>query len=181
MFHWTSSSVQGTSKPSERFSCKCERLWFQVWLLCVCWEKWIPVISWKLGGFVGISVPDSGCGSQVLISGSNAATYLIFFLFLYSYSRFECEVRVRSVPLQPCRRHGKKRKDIEMDLYAGKTDTQSRQSPVIDGRLSRASSIASDASHGLEVMDSQLQSSQVTKTLIGILRWILTWILTNAE
>lgn len=31
----------------------------------------------------------------------------------YAYFRYPCEVRVRSVPLQPCRRHGKKRKEDE--------------------------------------------------------------------
>lgn len=70
-------------------------------------------------------------------------------------------MRVRSVPLQPCRRHGKKRKDTEIDLLPSKNDTQSRHSPVIDGRVSRASSVASDTSHGLDGVDSQLQSSQV--------------------
>ncbi|KAL1131488.1 hypothetical protein AAG570_011105, partial [Ranatra chinensis] len=35
-----------------------------------------------------------------------------------SLSRFPCEVRVRSIPLTPCRRHGKKRKDEEEQRVA---------------------------------------------------------------
>ncbi|XP_059475689.1 methylcytosine dioxygenase TET isoform X2 [Neocloeon triangulifer] len=35
-------------------------------------------------------------------------------------TKFTCEVRVRSVPLQPCRRHGKKRKEDEPDAVIGK-------------------------------------------------------------
>lgn len=34
---------------------------------------------------------------------------------IQSCSRFPCEVRVRTVPLKPCRRHGKKRKDEEAE------------------------------------------------------------------
>lgn len=77
-------------------------------------------------------------------------------------SKYECEVRVRSVPLQPCRRQVKKRKDSDDDLLAGNdVPSTSGLSPVTDGGRSRASSVASDTSHGFESMDSQVQSSQV--------------------
>ncbi len=75
-------------------------------------------------------------------------------------------MRVRSVPLQPCRRHGKKRRDDDLDSYIRKRDLNSRQSPLTDPRLSRPSSAASDSSHGFEGIDSQVQSSQVSSTVL---------------
>ncbi|RZF43151.1 hypothetical protein LSTR_LSTR016413, partial [Laodelphax striatellus] len=39
-------------------------------------------------------------------------------------TKFPCEVKVRSVPLQPCRRHGKKRKEDEADAVVGKAETK---------------------------------------------------------
>lgn len=50
----------------------------------------------------------------------SVTTVIIFFF------RFPCEVRVRAVPLQPCRRHGKKRKEDEPDAVIGKKDTSHR-------------------------------------------------------
>lgn len=70
---------------------------------------------------------------------------------------------MRSVPLQPCRRHGKKRKDDDTESLVGKKDLSARQSPASD-RLSRPSSVASDAH--FEAIDSQLQSSQVSSTVL---------------
>lgn len=77
-------------------------------------------------------------------------------------------MRVRSVPLQPCRRHGKKRKDDDTDSLVGKKESlSSRQSPSSDARLSRPSSVASDGTHGgFDSIDSQLQSSQVSSTVL---------------
>lgn len=78
------------------------------------------------------------------------------------FSRYPCEIRVRSVPLQPCRRHGKKRKEEDVDSFmTKKTFVNPRQSPGNDSRLSRPPSVASDSVHGYDSIDSQLQSSQV--------------------
>lgn len=82
---------------------------------------------------------------------------------LLGYCRFENEVRVRSVPLMPCRR--KKRKFEELDGVKVKLEpTTAEQSPAFDP-FSRPSSTTSDSSHGFDGMDSQLQSSHVSSTV----------------
>lgn len=48
--------------------------------------------------------------------------------FIYNY-RYPMEVRVRSVPLQPCRRHGKKRKDDENTESNNTSTNTPQQSP----------------------------------------------------
>nr|CAD7425009.1 unnamed protein product [Timema monikensis] len=78
-------------------------------------------------------------------------------------SKFPCEVRVRAVPLQPCRRHGKKRKEDEPDAVIGRKDpTTLHRNPCSMGSVDpRATPMSIDMATMLEGMEAQLQSSQV--------------------
>ena len=84
-------------------------------------------------------------------------------------SRFPCEVRVRAVPLQPCRRHGKKRKEDEPDAVIGRKDPSTlhrNPCPVgptaMGGMDHRGTPMSLDMATMLEGMEAaQLQSSQV--------------------
>ncbi|KAK6620540.1 hypothetical protein RUM43_010832 [Polyplax serrata] len=76
-------------------------------------------------------------------------------------NKFPCEVRVRAVPLQPCRRHGKKRKEEDSDSKLKEFHSKNLSSM---GVKSSASSM-----HSAEIrsmIDSQVQSSQVSSTVI---------------
>jgi hypothetical protein len=78
--------------------------------------------------------------------------------------RFPCEVRVRAVPLQPCRRHGKKRKEDEPDAVIGRKDPATlHRSPCSMGAMDhRGTPMSLDMASMLEGMEAaQLQSSQV--------------------
>ncbi|KAK0178727.1 hypothetical protein PV327_007590 [Microctonus hyperodae] len=91
-------------------------------------------------------------------------------------TKYPCEVRVRSVPLQPCRRHGKKRKEDEPDSNpskkepakiiekidcrtAGNFPDPTRLPPRGDSQLSH------EVPPMFDSMDAQLQSSQVSSTV----------------
>lgn len=93
--------------------------------------------------------------------------------------RYPCEVRVRSVPLQPCRRHGKKRKDDEPDTVSAKKDamkiiacdkmSDAGRSPghVDSSRPQmRDSQLSLEMTPMFEGIDAQLQSSQVSSTVL---------------
>ncbi|XP_063220013.1 uncharacterized protein LOC134529638 [Bacillus rossius redtenbacheri] len=85
-------------------------------------------------------------------------------------TKFPCEVRVRAVPLQPCRRHGKKRKEDEPDAVIGRKDpsTLHRNSCSL-GPASmdhRSAPMSIDMASMLEGMEAQLQSSQVSSTVL---------------
>lgn len=92
--------------------------------------------------------------------------------------RYPCEVRVRSVPLQPCRRHGKKRKEDESDISNGKKDTvKTFSEKMVDAGRSmghadsskpqlRESQLSLEMTPMFEGIDAQLQSSQVSSTVL---------------
>ena len=92
--------------------------------------------------------------------------------------RFPCEVRVRSVPLQPCRRHGKKRKEDEPDTAANKKDASKNTEKMIEPSrtpgfqdtprtpISRDPQLSLEMATMFEGMDAQLQSSQVSSTVL---------------
>lgn len=91
--------------------------------------------------------------------------------------RYPCEVRVRSVPLQPCRRHGKKRKEDEPDVASNKKDIKSPVEKIVDVNRPpmyqdpsrtplRDSQLSLEMASMLEGMDAQLQSSQVSSTVL---------------
>ncbi|CAH1391306.1 unnamed protein product [Nezara viridula] len=74
---------------------------------------------------------------------------------LESLTRFPCEVRVRAVPLTPCRKHGKKRKDEEEhqnSATAGKNNKDPSSQTSSD--LLQSSQVSST------VVDSPVQSHQ---------------------
>ncbi|XP_034238959.1 DNA N6-methyl adenine demethylase isoform X2 [Thrips palmi] len=102
-------------------------------------------------------------------------------------SKYPCEVRVRSVPLQPCRRHGKKRGKEEEPLTEGTAGTTTvkkepgtlkSQGNCAQGSArsgTNATSCQQSQSPGnagmslemaMEAMEAQLQSSQVTSTVL---------------
>ena len=95
-----------------------------------------------------------------------------------SIYRYPCEVRVRSVPLQPCRRHGKKRKEDEPDTISSKKDSsKSGNEKITDaGRMPghqeiprpqmRDAQLSLEMASMFEGMDAQLQSSQVSSTVL---------------
>lgn len=66
---------------------------------------------------------------------------------VFWFFRFPCEVRMRAVPLQPCRRHGKKRRDDDSDT-GGKGKSPS---PMPTG----------DVPNMFDNVETQVQSSQV--------------------
>jgi hypothetical protein len=71
---------------------------------------------------------------------------------------------VRAVPLQPCRRHGKKRKEDEPDAVIGRKDPATlHRSPCSVGAMDhRGTPMSLDMASMLEGMEAaQLQSSQV--------------------
>lgn len=71
------------------------------------------------------------------------------------------------MPLQPCRRHGKKRKEDGNHTHFPKKDNvNSKLLPTIEAHLPRPSSAASDISNAYDGIDSQLQSSQVSSTVL---------------
>ncbi|KAJ9581953.1 hypothetical protein L9F63_003706, partial [Diploptera punctata] len=84
-------------------------------------------------------------------------------------TKFPCEVRVRAVPLQPCRRHGKKRKEDEPDAVIGRKDpTTVHRNPcpvgpsAMGGMDHRGTPMSLDMASMLEGMEAaQLQSSQL--------------------
>jgi len=89
--------------------------------------------------------------------------------------RYPCEVRVRSVPLQPCRRHGKKRKEDEPDVQSGKKDsvkimaekmTDSGRSPGHADSSKLQSQLTLEMTPMFDGIDAQLQSSQVSSTVL---------------
>lgn len=92
--------------------------------------------------------------------------------------RYPCEVRVRSVPLQPCRRHGKKRKEDEPDTVSNKKDGSKNTTDKMAeaGRVPghqdlarpqmRDSQLSLEMASMFEGMDAQLQSSQVSSTVL---------------
>lgn len=103
-------------------------------------------------------------------------------------TKFPCEVRVRSVPLQPCRRHGKKRgkeEDQHCDNVTVKKEpgSHANQGVACKSNVNASSSQQSSgyaqsmtatsvASSGMslemamEAMEAQLQSSQVSSTVL---------------
>lgn len=102
----------------------------------------------------------------------------LFFRYVFSYlptfshllfSRFPCEVRIRAVPLQPCRRHGKKRKEDEPDAVIGKPPRPGPPTSTGSDRI-RPSEPAMTPPYDLSPMysrmDPQLQSSQVSSTVL---------------
>lgn len=78
-------------------------------------------------------------------------------------TKYPCEVRVRSVPLQPCRRHGKKRKEEEpetvqkKEIFKNFPEHQRREPQMNTEFISMENS---------RVMDAQLQSSHVSSTVL---------------
>lgn len=93
-------------------------------------------------------------------------------------NKYPCEVRVRSVPLQPCRRHGKKRKEDEPDMANNKKETVKNSSEKIiepsrtPGQQDPSRTPIREPQLSLEIasmfegMDAQLQSSQVSSTVL---------------
>lgn len=104
-------------------------------------------------------------------------------------TKFPCEVRVRSTPLQPCRRHGKKRgkeeeQPCESVTIKKEPTGQGHQTHCSQGQIPRsgapsapsqqsagfAHSISTSAvNQGMSlemVMEAQLQSSQVSSTVL---------------
>lgn len=90
-------------------------------------------------------------------------------------SRYPCEVRVRSVPLQPCRRHGKKRKEDEPETLSNKKEALKPPEKILEPRtpyqdssrtLGRDSQLSLEMNSVFEGMDAQLQSSQVSSTVL---------------
>ncbi|XP_018309964.1 tet methylcytosine dioxygenase-like isoform X3 [Mycetomoellerius zeteki] len=89
-------------------------------------------------------------------------------------SKYPCEVRVRSVPLQPCRRHGKKRKEEESDIQSSKKDSVKIMTEKIadSGRSGHVdfsklqSQLTLEMTPMFEGIDAQLQSSQVSSTVL---------------
>lgn len=100
-------------------------------------------------------------------------------------TKYPCEVRVRSVPLQPCRRHGKKRKEEEPETSLSKQKDMpnknvikiqdSRVLPNVYQDQSRVQCHSNHPQHQqlslemasmFEGMDAQLQSSQVSSTVL---------------
>ncbi|XP_014486705.1 PREDICTED: DNA N6-methyl adenine demethylase [Dinoponera quadriceps] len=94
-------------------------------------------------------------------------------------SKYPCEVRVRSVPLQPCRRHGKKRKEDEPDTVSGKKDAMKMASEKMSDAAGRSpghadssrpqlrdSQLSLEMTPMFEGIDAQLQSSQVSSTVL---------------
>ncbi|GLV39217.1 Ten-Eleven Translocation (TET) family protein [Carabus blaptoides fortunei] len=96
-------------------------------------------------------------------------------------TKYPCEVRVRSVPLQPCRRHGKKRKEDEPDAIIGKKDipasprgsnnhsprSSNHGSPRSQTPVSHHQTPLIDMVSMLDnFTDAQLQSSQVSSTVL---------------
>ncbi|XP_039293360.1 DNA N6-methyl adenine demethylase isoform X2 [Nilaparvata lugens] len=79
-------------------------------------------------------------------------------------TKFPCEVKVRSVPLQPCRRHGKKRKEDEADTVVGKTDSKAHKTSGTD--VNQRGDAHSMNANLMEGADPQLQSSQVSSTVL---------------
>lgn len=87
-------------------------------------------------------------------------------------------MRVRSVPLQPCRRHGKKRKEDEPDTINSKKDGNKNagEKATEPGRVPghqdltrpqmRDSQLSLEMASMFEGMDAQLQSSQVSSTVL---------------
>ncbi|XP_049840719.1 DNA N6-methyl adenine demethylase isoform X4 [Schistocerca gregaria] len=85
-------------------------------------------------------------------------------------TKYPCEVRVRSVPLQPCRRHGKKRKEDEPDaVIKPPKETNTSSANTTNSVTAAAATAAAAARAGLgadvmtsmlEGMEAQLQSSQ---------------------
>lgn len=107
--------------------------------------------------------------------------YEIFFYF-----RYPCEVRVRSVPLQPCRRHGKKRKEDEPDALIKKDSPASPRGSAHSPRSGHGSPRAqTPISHQTPLIDmvsmldnftdAQLQSSQVSSTVLDSPTMYPTW------
>lgn len=75
-------------------------------------------------------------------------------------------MRVRSVPLQPCRRHGKKRKEEEPETIHNKKETvktTEKHEPRINFQDQRRDPQMNTVFEG---MDAQLQSSQVSSTVL---------------
>ncbi|KZC07058.1 Methylcytosine dioxygenase TET2 [Dufourea novaeangliae] len=95
-------------------------------------------------------------------------------------TKYPCEVRVRSVPLQPCRRHGKKRKEDEPDTVSNKKDGSKVSNEKVSdpGRVPihhqdparphqmRDPQLSLEMASMFEGMDAQLQSSQVSSTVL---------------
>lgn len=88
-------------------------------------------------------------------------------------TKYPCEVRVRSVPLQPCRRHGKKRKEEEPETSLNKQkDMPHKNDIIIPAVYQDQSQVQSHSNHpqhqqlSFEGMDAQLQSSQVSSTVL---------------
>lgn len=106
-----------------------------------------------------------------------------------SLLRYPCEVRVRSVPLQPCRRHGKKRKEDESDMLS-KKDVKIMADKMGDagrppGYADSSGQLSLEMSSTFEGIDTQLQSSQVSSTVLdspvsmyqgwGASNWLNPW------
>ena len=81
------------------------------------------------------------------------------------------------MPLQPCRRHGKKRKEDEPDVTSNKKDIKNASEKIVEVNRpplyqdpSRAqlrdSQLSLEMATMLEGMDAQLQSSQVSSTVL---------------
>ncbi|XP_017888438.1 DNA N6-methyl adenine demethylase isoform X2 [Ceratina calcarata] len=92
-------------------------------------------------------------------------------------SKYPCEVRVRSVPLQPCRRHGKKRKEEEPDTVSSKKECKNANEKIADPSRAlghqdpnrpqmRDPQVSLEMASMFEGMDAQLQSSQVSSTVL---------------
>lgn len=97
------------------------------------------------------------------------------FYFIY---RYPCEVRVRSVPLQPCRRHGKKKKEDDSDATQTKKEApasprgsahsprSSHGSPRAQTPIAQQTPLVDMATMLENYPDPQLQSSQVSSTVL---------------
>lgn len=81
------------------------------------------------------------------------------------------------MPLQPCRRHGKKRKEDEPDVASNKKDTKNPAEKIVDVNRPqmyqdpsrpplRDSQLSLEMASMLDGMDAQLQSSQVSSTVL---------------
>lgn len=85
-------------------------------------------------------------------------------MFFFS-CRFPCEVRVRAVPLQPCRRHGKKRKDEEPELKLKEVNPKNLSPTGVQNSPSPMQQ-SLDMQSMMDGLELQLQSSQVSSTVL---------------
>lgn len=79
-------------------------------------------------------------------------------------NKYPCEVKVRAVPLLPCRRHGKKKKDDEPDAVNAKRDK--KQKYLYQDTSRHVRDLRLDLVPMFNSAEAQLQSCQVSSTVL---------------